>query len=60
LSESESCEIDDLINIYTALIRFHFKEDPELLTDDEFASRVKELKWLAEEGVLTGGKTQKK
>lgn len=37
-----------------ALIRFHFKENPDLLTDEEYAIRWKELKWLSNEGFLRG------
>jgi len=28
------------------LIRFHFKENPALLSDDEFAQRWCELEWV--------------
>jgi hypothetical protein len=37
-----------------ALIRFFFKENPDLLTDDEYAIRWKELIWLSNEGLLKG------
>ena len=37
-----------------AMIRFFFKENPDKLSDDEYAGRVKELKWLADEGFLRG------
>jgi len=40
--------------MYNAQIRFLFKENPEALSDEDFAKRVKELKWLAEEGYLSG------
>lgn len=36
------------------MIRFFFKENPENLSDDEFVSRVKELRWLSDEGFLKG------
>jgi len=40
--------------MHNAMIRFFFKEKPEALSDEDFASRVKELKWLAECGFLRG------
>jgi hypothetical protein len=40
--------------MYDAQIRFFFKETPEALSDEDFAKRVKELKWLADEGFLSG------
>jgi hypothetical protein len=39
-----------------AQIRFFFKENPDTLSDEEYCRRVKELKWLAEEGFLHGTK----
>lgn len=39
------------------MIRYYFKEDPEMLSDEDFAVRVKELKWLADEGFLRGKAT---
>lgn len=36
------------------MIRFFFKENPEALSDEDFAQRVKELKWLADGGFLSG------
>jgi hypothetical protein len=41
-------------NVYDAMIRFFFKEKPETLTDEEYAGRIKELRWLAENGFLQG------
>jgi len=38
------------------MIRLFFKENPDDLTDEEFAGRIKELKFLAEEGFLKGVK----
>jgi hypothetical protein len=35
-----------------AMIRFYFKENPDSLDDYEFARRVKELKFLSEQGML--------
>ena len=40
--------------MYDAMIRFFFKEDPDKLSDDEFVRRIKELRWLADEGFLKG------
>jgi hypothetical protein len=37
-----------------AMIRFFFKENPEQLTDEEYASRFLEIKWLAKQGFLRG------
>lgn len=37
-----------------ALIRFFFKENPDLLTDDEYAIRWNELRWLSKEGLFRG------
>jgi len=34
------------------LIRFNFKENPDLLSDEEYAERIKEMVWLAKEGFL--------
>lgn len=36
------------------MIRYFFKENPEDLSDEEFAVRVKELRWLGDEGFLRG------
>jgi hypothetical protein len=44
----------DAISVYNAMIRFFFKENPEELSDMEFAVRVRELCFLAEEGFLKG------
>jgi len=46
--------VDDLLEMYDAMIRFFFKEDPDTLSDDEYARRIKELRWLADEGFLKG------
>jgi hypothetical protein len=40
--------------MYDAMIRFFFKEDPDLLLDEDFVRRIKELRWLADEGFLKG------
>jgi hypothetical protein len=40
--------------MYDAMIRFFFKEDPDPLSDDDFVRRIKELRWLADEGFLKG------
>lgn len=56
--KSGICDIDELIEVYDAMIRFHFKENPELLSDIDYASRIKELKWLADEGFLKGNKKE--
>ncbi|MEL3904446.1 MAG: hypothetical protein P1P63_04975 [Treponemataceae bacterium] len=37
-----------------AMIRFFFKENPDSLPDEQYADRIKELKWLANEGFLSG------
>jgi len=42
--------------MYGAMIRLFFKEDPDHLTDEEFARRIKELTWLGNEGFLRGVK----
>jgi hypothetical protein len=36
------------------MIRFLFKENPDKLSDEAYTGRVKELKWLAENGFLQG------
>ncbi len=38
------------------MIRFFFKEDPDSLNDVEYVRRIKELTWLADEGLLRGVK----
>ena len=38
------------------MIRFFYKEDPDQLSDEEFAVRTKELTWLGNEGFLRGVK----
>jgi hypothetical protein len=40
--------------MYDAMIRFFFKDNPDMLDDDEYVKRIKELRWLAEEGFLKG------
>jgi len=40
--------------MYDAMIRFFFKEDPDTHSDDEYVRRIKELRWLADEGFLKG------
>jgi len=40
--------------MYGAMIRFFFKEDPDGLSDDDFARRIKEITWLGNEGFLRG------
>jgi hypothetical protein len=40
--------------MYDAMIRFFFKENPDHLSDEEYARRIKELRWLADEGFLKG------
>jgi hypothetical protein len=51
-STSDSQDIDQLCFQYDAMIRLFFKENPDQLNDDEFARRVKELKFLSEQGFL--------
>ena len=46
--------MDELVGIYNAMIRFFFKEPPELLDDETFASRVKEVRFLSDNGFLSG------
>jgi hypothetical protein len=36
--------------MYDAMVRFLFKENPDELSDMEYARRVKELRWLSESG----------
>jgi hypothetical protein len=36
------------------MIRYFFKENPDLLSDKEFVWRQRELKWLSDEGFLKG------
>ncbi len=36
------------------MIRFFFKENPDLLSDEDYAVRIKELTWLGKEGFLRG------
>lgn len=55
LNDADSC--DDMaihIKIYNAMIRFFFKENPEKLSDIEFVERIRELRFLADEGFLRG------
>ena len=40
--------------MYDAMVRLLFKEDPDGLSDSEYARRVKEMRWLADEGFLRG------
>jgi hypothetical protein len=42
--------MDITIAVYNAMIRFFFKENPETLSDMDFAVRVRELCFLAGEG----------
>jgi hypothetical protein len=51
LKDADSCTFDELLHINDALIRFYFKENPDTLSDDQYAQRIKELRWLAEEGL---------
>jgi len=44
--------IADTLLQYNAMIRFYYKEDPNLLSDEELCFRIKELKFLAESGLL--------
>lgn len=37
-----------------AMIRFFFKENPDNLSDEEYARRWKEINWLSGEGFLRG------
>ncbi len=48
------CDIDELLPVYDAMMRIFYKEDPDALSDEEYARRIKELTWLAEEGFLRG------
>jgi hypothetical protein len=54
LKEADSCDIEQVFEMYNTMIRFFFKENPDNLSDMEFARRVKELRWLADEGFLKG------
>jgi hypothetical protein len=54
LERDAECDIEDLILCYNAMIRFFFKENPERLDDVTFASRVQELRFLADNGFLRG------
>ncbi len=47
-----STDITDNFLQNDALIRFYFKENPDKLSDFEYASRIKELAFLAKEGLL--------
>ena len=38
--------------MYDAMVRCVFKEDPDSLSDEEYARRIKEMRWLADEGLL--------
>ena len=38
----------DLLRKANALLRYHFKIDPEYLSDEQFAERWQELKWALE------------
>jgi len=46
--------MDDVLRMNDAMIRFFFKENPDDLSDVDYAGRIKELKWLAGEGLLRG------
>ncbi|MDD2996363.1 MAG: hypothetical protein PHP99_09155 [Paludibacter sp.] len=54
MAESDSCDISEIMNMYDAMIRFFFKENPVLLSDEDYAVRIKELTWLSKEGFLKG------
>jgi len=54
LKDADNCDIWELIEMYNAMVRLFFKEDPDKLSDDEFARRIEELRWLSEEGFLRG------
>lgn len=53
LKEADGCEFEEITQMYDAMIRF-FKDNPDMLDDDEYVKRIKELRWLAEEGFLKG------
>jgi len=36
--------------MFDAMIRYFFKENPDELSDEEYVRRVKEMRWLSEEG----------
>jgi len=44
--------LDTLIQQYDAMIRYYFKENPDNLNDDQYADRIRELKFLSKEGLL--------
>ena len=46
--------MDDVMRMNDAMIRFFFKENPDFLCNEDYAARIKELKWLADEGFLRG------
>jgi hypothetical protein len=48
------CEDDQLMQIYNAMIRFFFKENPDELSDMDFVSRQRELMFLSDNGFLRG------
>lgn len=52
--DEEPGEVDllELCAQNDAMIRFYFKENPDRLDDYEYARRIKELKFLANEGML--------
>lgn len=54
MADADSCDELELFTMYDAMIRFFFKENPDNLTDDDYAFRVKELNWLAKEGFFKG------
>jgi hypothetical protein len=38
----------DILRKANALLRYHFKIEPEQLTDEQFSERWQELKWVLE------------
>jgi hypothetical protein len=45
---------EKIYQMFDAMIRFFFKEDPDRLDDEAYAVRISELKWLAKQGFLRG------
>jgi len=54
LKEADGCVLEEILEMYDAMIRFFFKENPDHLDDEDYVRRVKELRWLSEEGFTKG------
>jgi hypothetical protein len=51
--------MEKTFDMYDAMIRFYFREDPDTLNDLEYTRRAKEILWLKEEGLIKAYKQEK-